>query len=262
MKSIVIAVGLAVALIVIIFFGFTNKPPKVSAFDKQRELLIDSLKYENAETLVQLQEDMQHAEAKSKSVLLQQLSDMWLALGQPSIGADYLRQIADNEPTYDNYMRAGTALSSLIDFEQLEDMRVNVVYGARYCFEEAEKLQPGDLDAKIGLATVLVSGTNAPMEGIMMLREIDSSHPDNIKVNLELGRFSVMSGQLDKALERFDSVLQKDSLNLQARYMKAQTYLGLTDTAAAVLELEKLKSMTTDSMIVNQVRSEIHNLNH
>jgi len=28
------------------------------------------------------------------------------------------------------------------------------------------------------------------------------------------------------------------------------------------LELEKLKSMTTDSMIINQVRTEIHNLNH
>jgi len=261
-KSKFIALGLALAFIVTIFLGFTNKPPKVSAFDKQRELLIDSLQYENTETLLQLHEDMLQSASTSKSILLQQLSDTWLAMGQPSIGADYLRQIADNEPTYENFMRAGTALSSLIDFEQLEDIRVNVVYGARYCFEEAEKLQPGDLDANIGLATVLVSGTNAPMEGIMMLREIDATHPDNIKVNLELGRFSVMSGQMDKALERFERVLQKDSLNLQARYMMAQTYLGLTDTAAAVLELEKLKSMTTDSMIVNQVRSEIHNLNH
>jgi tetratricopeptide (TPR) repeat protein len=261
-KSKVIAVGLALAVIVSIFLGLSNKPPKISAFDKHRELLIDSLKYENGEALLQLHADMLKAESKSKNALLQQLSDEWLALGQPSIGADYLRQIADNDPTYLNYMRAGTALNSLIDFEQLEDMRVNVVYGARYCFEEAEKLQPGDLDAKIGLATVLVSGTNTPMEGIMMLREIDASNPDNVKVNLELGRFSVMSGQMDKALERFDRVLQKDSLNLQARYMKAQTYLGLSDTAAAVLELEKLKSMTTDSMIVNQVRTEIHNLNH
>ena len=67
---------------------------------------------------------------------------------------------------------------------------------------------------------------------------------------------------MEKALERFDRVLQKDSLNLQARYMKAQTYLGLKDTSGAILELEKLKSMTTDSMIINQVRTEIHNLNH
>lgn len=257
-----IASGVALAIILIVFFGFSNKPPKFSAFDKQRELLIDSLQYPNSDALVDLHKDMLKAKGTSRNALLQQLSDEWLGLGQPSIGADYLRQIADNDPSYDHYMRAGTALSSLIDFEQLEDLRVSVVYGARYCFEEAGKLKPDDLDAEIGLATVLVSGTNAPMEGIMMLREIDAKYPDNVKVNLELGRFSVMSGQMDKALERFDRVLQKDSLNLQARYMKAQVYLGIADTSAAVLELEKLKSMTTDSMIVNQVRSEIHNLNH
>lgn len=262
MKGIYIGVGLAVAAIAIIYFGFSNKPPVVTAFDDQREKLIDSLQFPNGEQLMEMHHDMQKASASSKTALLQQLSDEWLQIGQPVIAADYLRQKAESEPTYENFMRAGSALSSLIDFVQEEDLRVSVVYGARYCFEEAGKLKPEDLDAKIGLATVLVSGTNAPMEGIMMLREIDAQHPDNIQVNLELGRFSVMSGQMEKALERFDRVLQKDSLNLQARYMKAQTYLGLKDTSGAILELEKLKSMTTDSMIINQVRTEIHNLNH
>ncbi|MBK8344918.1 MAG: tetratricopeptide repeat protein [Bacteroidetes bacterium] len=262
MKSLYVAILLAVIAIAILFFGFSNKPPVRSAFDEQREKLIDSLNYPNSAQLEDMHSDMLKSSQGSKGALIQQLSDEWLQLGQPAIAADYLRQKADNDPSYENFMRAGSALSSLIDFVQEENLRASVVYGARYCFEEATQLQPDDLDAKIGLATVLVSGTNAPMEGIMMLREIDAAHPDNPKVNLELGRFSVMSGQMDKALERFDKVLQKDSLNLQARYMKAQTYLGLKDTSAAILELERLKSMTTDSMIVNQVQAEIHNLNH
>lgn len=262
MKNAYIAIIAAAVLIAALFFGFSNKPPVKTAFDDQRELLIDSLQYPNSAQLIAMHSDMQKASAGSRTALLQQLSDEWLKLAQPAIAADYLRQIADNEPTYENFMRAGSSLSSLIDFVQEEDLRVSVVYGARYCFEEAGKLKPDDLSAKIGLATVLVSGTNAPMEGIMMLREIDAQYPDNIQVNLELGRFSVMSGQMDKALERFDRVLQKDSLNLQARYMKAQTYLGMQDTLGAITQLEKLKSMTTDSMIINQVQTEIHNLNH
>ena len=44
--------------------------------------------------------------------------------------------------------------------------------------------------------------------------------------------------------------------------MMAQTYLGLKDTTAAVLELEKLQSLTTDKTIIDQVEVEIHNLNH
>lgn len=254
--------GLAVLIIVAVYFGLSTKPPVKSAYDVQRELLIDSLQYQNSETLLQMHEDMLEADGATKGALLQQLSDEWMKLGQPSISADYLRLYADNDPTYENYMTAGSALATLIDFEKDDNIRVNVVYGARYCYETAAKLKPGDLDAAIGEATVLVSGTNNPMEGIMKLREIDAQNPGNVKVNLELGRFSVMSGQFDKALERFGGVLQKDSLNLQARYMMAQTYLGMKDTTAAVLELEKLQSLTTDKTIIDQVEVEIHNLNH
>ena len=56
-------------------------------------------------------------------------------------------------------------------------MQVNLVYGARYCYEEALKLDSNSLDASIGLAQVLCTGTNEPMKGIMMLRELDASHP-------------------------------------------------------------------------------------
>ena len=262
MKRYVVAVGLAVLIIIVFYFGFSTKPPVNSVYDLRREKLVDSLQYPNGESLLKMHEDMQNADGGSKTALLKQLSDEWLKIGQPSISADYLRQIAHNEPSYENYMTAGAALATLIDFEQDDNIRVNVVYGARYCYETAAKLKPGDLEASIGEASVLVSGTNNPMEGILKLREIDAQNPGNAKVNLELGRFSVMSGQFDKALERFGSVLQKDSLNLQARYMMAQTYLGLKDTTAAVLELEKLQSLTTDKTIIDQVEVEIHNLNH
>ncbi len=255
-------IALAAICMAAVYFGFSTKPPRISAYDQRREQLVDSLQYPNSESLLNMHSDMLKAEGGTKSALLKQLSDEWLKLGQPSISADYLRLYADNEPTYENYMTAGAALSSLIDFELEDNMRVNVVYGARYCYEQAEKLNPNDLEAQIGEASVLVSGSNNPMEGIMILRKIDSENPGNVKVNLELGRFSVMSGQFDKALERFGSVLQKDSLNLQARYMIAQTYLGLKDTTSAVLQLETLKSLTTDKTIIDQVDTEIKNLNH
>lgn len=262
MKKYLIPAGIAVVLILVIFFAFDHKPPKVSVFDERREKLIDSLQYPNSEDLMHMHRDMLHAGGGTKAALLQQLADKWMQLAQPSIAADYIRQLADADPSYEHYMQAGAAMGSLIDFEAEEDLRMSLVYGARYSYEMAEKLQPGDLDARIGLASVLVSGGSTPMEGIMMLREMDAENPDNIRINLELGKFSVMSGQFDKALERFDRVLQKDSLNLQARYMKAQSFLGIQDTAKAVMELETLKSQTTNPTLIEQVDNEIKNLNH
>ncbi len=259
MKKTLLAIGAALLLVLIIFFGFSNKPPKISAYDELREKLVDSLQYPNGTSLIEMHEDMLNAKGNTKAALLEQLSDEWVKLGQPSIAADYLRQMADADPSFENYMRAGSALSSLIDFESDDQIRVNVVYGARYCYEEALKFEPGNIDARIGLAAVLV-GSTTPMEGIMMLRQIDDEHPGNVKANLELGKFSVMSGQYDKAIERFNIVLQKDSLNLQALYLLAQSYLGKQDTSAAIQTLEKTKTLTSDSLILNQIRQEINNL--
>ncbi len=262
MKKYGIPVGAALLVSVVLYFLFSNKPPRISAFDEQREKLIDSLQYPNAEELEQMHADMLDAEGGTKTALLQKLADSWMNLAQPSIAADYMRAMADNEPTYDNYMRAGMAMRSLVDFEPDDNLRVNLVYGARYCYSKAEELKPGDLDARIGTAAVLVSGSSSPMEGIMMLRELDAQYPENPAVNMELGKFSVMSGQYDKAIERFSGVLQKDSLNLQARYMIAQAYLGLQDTSRAVTELNNLKMLTTDPTLVDQVDKEIKNLTH
>ena len=103
---------------------------------------------------MEMHHDMQKASASSKTALLQQLSDEWLQIGQPVIAADYLRQKAESEPTYENFMRAGSALSSLIDFVEEEDLRVSVVYGARFCFEEAGRPDEGFQFRGIGRSVI------------------------------------------------------------------------------------------------------------
>ncbi len=260
MNKQVIAVACGALLLIILYFGFSNKPPQNSVFDARRAHLTDSLQYHNGEALLSMHNDMWKAQGESKKVLLQNLSEEWLKLRQPAIAADYLRQLADYDHSYENYMNAGSALASLISFEEENSMRVNIVYGARYCFEQALKLQPDDVNAKVSLASVIVQGTNNPMEGITMLREVESNHPENVQANIELGRFSIISGQLDKAIDRFGIVLEKDSLNLQAYYLMAQAYLGLKDTSKAMSTLEKAVSLATDSLVVNSLRQEIKEL--
>jgi tetratricopeptide (TPR) repeat protein len=61
---------------------------------------------------------------------------------------------------------------------------------------EAESLDP------VEAAVLKVRGTN-PMEGILELKALAEAEPPNVDAVIELGRFSIQSGQLDKAKERF-----------------------------------------------------------
>ena len=58
----------------------------------------------------------------------------------------------------------------------------------------------------VDVAVAKVSGEN-PMEGILELRQLAESTPPNLDAVMWLGRFSVQSGQLDKARERFNQVI-------------------------------------------------------
>ena len=62
--------------------------------------------------------------------------------------------------------------------------------------EEASELDP------VASAVEKVKGAN-PMEGILELKALAEAEPPNVDAVIELGRFSIQSGQLDKAKERF-----------------------------------------------------------
>jgi tetratricopeptide (TPR) repeat protein len=69
------------------------------------------------------------------------------------------------------------------------------------------KVQSMDPDSlKLQQAIELVNGAD-PMAGIMQLRELLAKDSTNVDAHYYLGLFSVKSGQLDKALDRFEKVL-------------------------------------------------------
>ena len=258
MKKQVLVAGGAVLLACALYFGFTNKPPKVSAFDEKRAALIDSLDVPSETTIVALETALKKDPENLQ--LLDSLSHLWFHAGFPAIAADYDRQIADLNPSVEHYLRAGKSFFDAFPSDTSQNMQVNLVYGARYCYEKALEIDSTNMDARIGLASVFVQGTNEPMKGILMLRELDEEVPGNPLINMELGRFSVMSGQYDKAIERFIVVLQKDSLNLQAHFLLAESYMAVGYTLQSVEVLRRTQGLTGDPVLDNQVRQYIESL--
>ncbi len=102
-------------------------------------------------------------------------------------------------------------------------------------------------------AVALVNGQD-PMRGIMMLREIAEEEPENVEVQWHLGLFSVKSGQMEKALERFKKVRDLDAEAFpDVWFFLGRTYATLDSTDQAIACLRKYRTLTQDSALINQV---------
>lgn len=108
---------------------------------------------------------------------------------------------------------------------------------ARDLFERSLKLNAANDSSEVGLgATLLYGGLGAtPMEGIGRIRKVVERNPSNVYAQLTLGQASLVSGQLDKAIERFQNVWKQDPKNLEAVLSLADVYERKGDKANATV---------------------------
>jgi len=92
-----------------------------------------------------------------------------------------------------------------------------------------------DLDAKVDEAVAIIqSGQGAPMQAIGMLLDVLKENPDHEKALLWLGNFSMMSGQWEKAVDRFHHLTQlRPEVELYWAN-KSQSLLQMGDTTSAI----------------------------
>ena len=100
----------------------------------------------------------------------------------------------------------------------------------------------------VDIAVAKVSGEN-PMEGILELRALADDTPPNLDAVMWLGRFSVQSGQLDKARERFDQVIDAQPDRVEAYWERAILDMeeGFLEDAVQGFDL----CISADEMYVN-----------
>ena len=132
---------------------------------------------------------------------------------------------------------------------------------AKDLFERSLKLDPDNDSAKVGLgATILYSGHEAPMTGITMIREVADRNPDHVFAQLTMAEASLVSGQLDKAVERFKAVLKVQPSNLQANLLLADTYEKMQKKEEAVEAYQKALSYISNAEMRTEVGKRITQL--
>ena len=78
------------------------------------------------------------------------------------------------------------------------------------------------------------------MKGILQMRSLSEKYPENADLQWNMGLFSIQSGQYEKAVARFEKVINIDAQRLDAYVQLAMSYVELKDTSAAINVLTSL----------------------
>jgi tetratricopeptide (TPR) repeat protein len=136
---------------------------------------------------------------------------------------------------------------------------------ARSLFERALEINPANDSSTIGLGSCYIFGSTAGnpqeiMTGIQKILEVARRDSTNMYAQLMLGIGGVVSGQLDKAIDRLSNVVAKEPANLEAIFMLAEAYERKGDTNNAIHWYEAGKKYISNPAMVKEIDEKIKTL--
>lgn len=228
---------------------------EVSALSKQ------SLTANLKKQVTDLEAILKSASENEKVDLYKKIAQQWDDLNQAAPAAFYYELIAQKEPGFTPWLKTGDKFTEA--YQQTADtlMQPALVQKAIQAYQQADKLQPNTPEVKTGLGIAYVSGTPNPMQGIQLLLEVVKNDPKNVKANLNLGLFSMKSGQYEKAVDRFKTVIAQ-APSAEAWFYLASSYenMGMkSDAIGAYLKTKEIAADPNMSQFVDRKVNELSN---
>lgn len=204
----------------------------------------------------------------AKLNLQKQLARHWDDVNQPAPAAFYYLAVAQKENKFDEWASAGSHFNDAYKLTQDTLAQPAFVKNAIESYKNAVKLQPNNLDAKTGLGIAYVNQTSlgiadadggSPMQGIMLLLDVVKQDPNNRNANLSLGMFAMKSGQYQKAVQRFKTIIAQKP-EVEPYFYLAESYKQLGMKAEAIDAYQKCKEMMPDAAFDQRIDEYIKEL--
>jgi tetratricopeptide repeat protein len=186
--------------------------------------------------------------------------EFWDRLKRPDFASYYVEKIADRKQSSTAYAKAGDRYFYSVRFVKDANEVPSLYQSAMRCYEKALEKDPANVDAKIQLAACYVEGSPDPMKGIGLLREVEKTDSNNVKLQLSFAFFSVKSQQWDRAISRFEKVLRIDPMYIEAYLHLADAYEQQGQNAKTIEMLEKYATLTQDATAKQEVLKYIEQL--
>ncbi|MFM2393693.1 MAG: hypothetical protein RLZZ546_1675 [Bacteroidota bacterium] len=237
-KAQIFLIASALVAFFIMYFGCESKPKNVRDLEKSRSLTLQVTSVQNIireaqktlspdkiSTIETLQMQLEKDTAKQVEIL-EMLSSKWYEYGHPAIAGHYAEEIALKKNTEDSWSIAGTTYSLGLKTSKTEKDKDFCREKAINAFEKATSLNPSNISHRINSAICYTEHPlkDNPMQGILMLRELNTKYPDNISVINQLARLAIKTNQIDRAIERLNQALKLDPKNKTTNCLLAEVY--------------------------------------
>jgi tetratricopeptide (TPR) repeat protein len=258
-------------LIAIYFFGNTKKPKEESPMGAP---MGGHATQQPASQPEALDIEAYIAEVKSKATpAIQQalnaaekaqefpiLIDNYKKMDKPLAVAYYVVKEANKNNSLKQLVNAGDYNSALMQSAPDDKSRKFLAVNAINCYKKAVDLDSTKTENRVRLAGAYMEEGSQPMSGVLMLLDIVKKDSTNADAQLMLGRFGLISGQIDKAIARFEKVLYLQPQNSEALFLLAEAYNDQGNKQKAIDLLERCKKTVSDPATKKDIEKAIENI--
>lgn len=243
-----------------LYFGGDTTPKKKEgeeqakmAFEKknpQQEFSIDQyisetikkLPINRQQFIISLEKETKRGNIKEQQIkVFKQEAAYWRdTLNDPIAYFHFIEKAATLENSEKSLTFAAHSILRYLPFAEQTVERVWLANCGRALFEKALNINPSNDSSTIGLGGCYIFGAangeegNSPMTGISKIREVVAKDSNNIFAQYMLGVGGIVSGQFDKAAQRFEKVVKAEPNNLEVLFKLAETYENLGDKQNAI----------------------------
>lgn len=279
-KQIIVAGTAFIAVLLLFFLGRTTEkksPQKhtepvsnVQSFDIQRFIVESTQKLSPSQhqALTKLEQDTSKSSIPSEKIkLFQDLSNFWKdSAKQIEPYLFYVSRAAKLDNSEKNLNFAAQLFLEALRAEQDNGKLDWETSEAISLFEQAIKINPDNDDLRIGLGSCYIYGKGRSgnpeqtMKGIQELLAVARRDSNNMKAQVVLGVGGLVSGQFDKALERFQKVVSKEPGNLEAIAYLADAYAAKGNKEEAIKWYTVSKRLANNPHYTQEVDKRIQSL--
>ncbi len=271
-----------VLLIVLLFFGRTVPHKKPSNLNSAKEqtavnpistdsILIQAKKQLTADQVARLnaiEYSVKRGDVKNQQLnAFHQLARFWsdtARIFEPY--AWYVAEAARLENSEKSLNFAGHLFLENLRAENNPALKTWKDLQAKDLFERSLKINPKNDSSIIGLGACYIFGNISltPMKGIMKVRSVVEKDSTNIFGQEVLGQASMLSGQYEKVISRFETVYRlaknNPAVQIQASLMLAEAYERKNDKTSAIEWYKKSLLVIKNEEIKSEVEKRIEEL--
>lgn len=248
-KAQILTVFAAIVLFSTLYFGFDTKQPKPKETENARSLPTEGIRFQTllddatahltptqVEQVDALEKQLKAATNDAQRIqATKKLSGWWYGSGQMAIAGGFAEQVAELENADSSWSVAGGTFFNGLLAATDPALRQFCASRAVKAFENAASLAPEKVEHRVNVALVWAENPppDNPMQAVLMLRELETKHPESPAVYNALGRLAIKTGQWQRATERLEKSWSLDKKNPNTPCLLAKAYEGAGNTAKA-----------------------------